>query len=134
MDQSPQMSFVKQPCAHTGPPQRAHASEIGAALLQGLQDAARIVVPDGTHESRTRIPQRGTKRGIHDRATWLPHPRPAVSKHHIVNEQVAEQHDGRRHESRPSAAKARTIARTRSESNWLDQAPPSFTDDPTMKP
>ena len=134
MDQSSQMSFVEQPRAHAGPPERAHASEIGAALLQDLQDGARIVVTDGTHESRTRIPKRGTERSVQKRAARLPHPRPAVSEHDIVNEQVAEQHDGRCHESRPSPAKACTTARARSESNRFDQTPSSFTDDPTMKP
>ena len=94
VNQTPNMPFVKQPGAHAGTTQGMHAAHIDAALLKFVEYLSRIVVATDADESRARVPQRCAKSAVQQRATWLPHARRAVGKNDVVDEQVAQQHDG----------------------------------------
>ena len=91
------LAFVEQPRAHTRTAERMDAAQIGAAPTQRLEGVRRIVVASDAHQSRPGTPQRCAERAVQDRATRLPHPRRAIRQHDIIDEQVAQQHDGRRH-------------------------------------
>ena len=128
------MPLVEQPGAHAGTAQGMHAGQIDAALLELLEYLGRIIVAEDADQSRARLPHCRAKSAVQQRATWLPHARRAVGKHHVVDEQIAQQHDRRDHRSGLSSANAPARARTASRSSGLHQTPPCFTDEPTMNP
>src|SRR5262249_45900986 len=111
-----------------------YAGQIDTALLKLFERPHRIVVAQDADQSRARRPHGCAKRVVQQRAARLTHTRRSVGKHHIVNEEVAQQHDRRNHSSRLRSANAAVSARTASRSSGLHQTPPCLTDEPTMNP
>src|SRR5262245_25449678 len=134
MNHAPDIPFVQQPGAHAGTAEGMHAGEISATPLKFLEHLSRIIVTEDTDQSRTCPPDCCRESAVQHRASWLPHARRPVGKHHVVYEEIAEQHDRRNHGLRLSSANASARVRTASRSIGLLQTPPCLTDDPTMKP
>ncbi len=97
MNQAPNVPFVEQPRAHAATAQRAHATQISAALLKRVEHIGRIIVADDADQSWPGTPERRTERTVQKRPARLPHPSCTVGENHIVDEQIAQQNDSRCH-------------------------------------
>ena len=64
MNQAPNVPFVEQPRAHAATAQRAHATQISAALLKRVEHIGRIIVADDADQSWPGTPERRTERTV----------------------------------------------------------------------
>jgi hypothetical protein len=99
VNQAADIPLVEQPGAYAGSAKRMNPGQIDAAVPKFLEYVRWIILTDDAYQSRARPPHCCAESAVQQRATRLSHPRRAVGKDHIVDEEVAEEHDRRDHRS-----------------------------------
>src|SRR5688572_6229493 len=97
MNQTPDLSFVQKPGAHTRLAERLDPGQIDSALTKRVQHRGRVVRADQADASNAGTPEGCAQRSVHDGAAGLPHAGAAVREHDVIHEEIAEQDESGRH-------------------------------------
>src|SRR5262245_23127506 len=94
MNQASDRALVEEPGAYARPAEPMDTGQIDPALLQRLQHRGWIVRADQADAPHGGSPDGGAQGTVHDGAAGLSHTGAAVREYDIIDQEIAEQHQG----------------------------------------